>query len=108
MNDPDPQTDIQPKESTTLVTEPLTFDIDTEVVDALIMAREAGDHGMVHALCDALHASEVADVLEQISPAHRAELLASLGDKFDSETLAELDDNIREELIDHMGFASVA
>ena len=108
MNDPDPQPESQTEEITAPSAEPITFDIDTEVVDALIAALDAGDHGLVHGLCDALHASEVADVLEQISPAHRADLLTCLGDRFDSETLAELDDNIREEVIGHMGVESVA
>ena len=100
--------DTQPDDILTLSAEPLTFDIDTEVVDALIVALEAGNHGLVHGLCEALHPSEVADVLEQISPSHRVELLTSLGDKFNADTLAELDENVREDVIGHMGFESVA
>ena len=104
MNDPSTLPDQNPESSA----EPLTFEIDTEVVDALIGALEAGDHGLVHGLCDALHASELADVLEQISQAQRGELLTCLGDRFDSETLAELDDNVREEVIEHLGVEGVA
>jgi len=88
--------------------DPVTFDLDTEVVDALLVCLEAGDHGQVHALCDALHASEVADVLEQVSSNHREELIRALGDRFDADTLAELDDTVREEIIEYLGHESVA
>jgi len=108
MNDPDTRPDIPEEALPPPPVEPVTFDLDTEVVDALIEALDTGDHGQVHALCDALHASEVADVLEQISPAHRQALMTVLGDKFDADTLVELDETVREEVIEHMGVENVA
>lgn len=104
MNDPEIQR--QPNEAEPA--EPVTFDLDTEVVSALIEALDSGDQGRVHALCEALHASELADVFEQISPHHRIGLLETLGERFDADTLAELDDTVREEVIEHLGHENIA
>ncbi len=108
MIDSDTQPDNQQQEPSPTPAEPVTFDLDTEVIGALIAALDSGDHGRVHALCDALHASEVADVIEQISSANRAGLMTVLGDRFDADTLAELDDTVREEVIEYMGVKSLA
>ncbi len=103
-----PETQPEHQKDETESAEPVTFDLDTEVVSELIGALDAGDQGKVIALCDALHPSELADVIEQVSHQHRIDLLETLGELFDADTLAELDDTVREEVIEHLGHENIA
>lgn len=67
-----------------------------EVQDAL----EAGDEVRVQELAEPLHNADIADLIEQVPPSDRVALAAALGDQFDPEVLAEMDDEVREDLID--------
>ncbi|MGB3723925.1 MAG: magnesium transporter [Pacificimonas sp.] len=76
----------------------------SEVEDAV----EAGDQERVQALVEPLHNADIADLIEQFAPGDRADLAAALGDKLDPEIIAEMDDEVREDLIDLLPAAQVA
>ena len=74
--------------------------LDSRVVDAILDAVEAGDAAAIDALMEPLHAADIADLLEQIGSADRAGLIALWSGGIDGEILSELDESIREEVID--------
>ena len=74
--------------------------LDSRVVDAILDAVEANDAETIAALMEPLHAADIADLLEQIGSADRAGLIALWSGGLDGEILSELDESIREEVID--------
>src|SRR4028119_148714 len=52
------------------------FGLDPEVVEEALAALDAGDLARLHAVLDPLHPADVADLLEQVAPQRRRELLA--------------------------------
>lgn len=61
-------------------------------------------------LVDPLHPADLADLIEIIGAERRARLVSMLGDRLDADTIAELNDWVRDEVIEVMGptdFANV-
>ena len=69
-------------------------------LDEVLAAVEAVDVAQLDALLDPLHAADIADILEQISSDERAALLALWHGGIDGEVLSEIDESIREEVIE--------
>lgn len=69
-------------------------------IDQLVDLIAIQDGNEVARYMSPLHASDVGDVLEAISPADRFELINLLGDLFDYSALTEIDDSVRLELMD--------
>jgi magnesium transporter len=84
------------------------FGLDPRVVDEAIEAVEAGDAARLDALLDPLHAADIADLLEQIGPGERRALLALWKGGVDGDILSELDESLREEVIDALGPGELA
>ena len=78
------------------------------MVQAILAAVEAGDAPGLDAILQPLHAADIADVLEQIGPFDRRALLSLWSGEIDGEILSEIDDSIREEVIDFLPHAVVA
>ncbi len=74
--------------------------LDDRRTEAVLEALEAGDAGRVDALLDPLHAADVADLLEQIAPSERQALLALWHGGIDGEILSEIDESIRDEVVE--------
>jgi magnesium transporter len=74
--------------------------LDKAFVDSVIQAVEAGDADRIHDLLEPLHAADVADLLEQIGAGDRDELIRLWGRRIDGHTLSELDDSVREPLLE--------
>ncbi len=74
----------------------------------VLAAVEAQDAFRLHELLDPLHPADVADLLEQISEAQRADLMSLWQGAVDGEVLSELDESIREDVIDAMEPAALA
>ena len=55
------------------------------------------------ALAEPLHAADLADLLERLAAAERAELVRALGAGFDADTLAYLDEFVRDQVIEALG-----
>ncbi len=77
-----------------------SFELDTETVDAILAAAEAGDAGRIAELMDPLHAADIADLLEQVSYDERHRILRLFAPGIDGEILSEIDEAIREEVIE--------
>jgi magnesium transporter len=83
-------------------------DLDPRRVSAILEALEARDAPRARALVMPLHPADAADLLEQISPSERRELLALLPDLVDGDILSELDEGLREALIESLPHAQLA
>ena len=76
-----------------------------ERLRAYLDAAEA-DH--IADLMAPLHAADAGDLLEALNAEERLALVRSLGDRFDYEALTEVDDSIRNELLEELPTADVA
>ncbi|NPD15274.1 magnesium transporter [Xinfangfangia sp. D13-10-4-6] len=72
------------------------------LVTDVLEAVEGADAARLDALLDPLHPADIADILEQISPAERSGLLALWHGGIDGDVLSEIDEAIREEVIESL------
>jgi magnesium transporter len=79
-----------------------------EFVRAVLDAVEAGDAEAARALVDPLHPADIADLFELTPGEDRAALATALADMLDGEVLAEMNDHVRETLIDALEPGQVA
>lgn len=77
-------------------------------VDAVIERIDAGDEDGARALVDPLHPADIADLFELAPAEMRRPLAAALAERVDGEVLAEMNDWVRDELIDALSSAQVA
>ncbi|MFC3058276.1 magnesium transporter [Paenirhodobacter populi] len=75
------------------------YALNHELVERILKAAHEGEADRLKALMAPLHAADIADLLEQVSPAERREILLLWGSEMDGDVLSELDDSIREEVI---------
>jgi magnesium transporter len=73
--------------------------LDKHDVARIIQAVDLGDQAALWQEMQPLHPADIADLLEQISAFDRRRLIALYGSEFDGELLSELDESIREEVI---------
>jgi len=73
--------------------------LDKHDVARIIQAVDRGDQKRLLQEMAPLHPADIADLLEQISAFDRRRLIALYGAEFDGELLSELDESIREEVI---------
>ncbi len=76
------------------------FSLDREVVAQIRAAIELEDEAHLVTLIEPLHAADVADLLEQLRPFERREMLRLWGREMDGEILSEINESIREEVLD--------
>jgi len=79
-----------------------------EFVDAVLEAVEAGDSARAHALAEPLHPADIADLVELAPSEDRAALVAAIADLIDGDVLAEMNDWVREALVDALTATQVA
>ncbi|MBT3306545.1 MAG: magnesium transporter [Alphaproteobacteria bacterium] len=77
--------------------------IERDIVEALA----DGDSGRVRSLVETLHHADAADLLERLSPDDRALAVDILRPDFDPEILSELDETVRDQVVDHLGLENV-
>ena len=82
----------------------LRADFVLQVTEAL----EKQDSDALKQLAGALHSADMGDLLEAIDPELRPQLVARLGANFDYTALTEVEDAIREEILDELGADQVA
>lgn len=73
-----------------------------EYVDEVIERLEAGDAEGARALVEPLHPADIADLFELVGRDERRALAAALADLLDGDVLAEMNEWVREELIDEL------
>ncbi|HEY6916092.1 MAG TPA: magnesium transporter [Allosphingosinicella sp.] len=71
-----------------------------EFVRAVMERVEAGDADGARALVEPLHPADIADLFELVSSDDRRNLAAALSDLLDADVFSEMNDWVREELID--------
>jgi magnesium transporter len=67
--------------------------------------RAAIEHGLddhVRQMAGEMHAADIADLIEQLSAKHRIVFLAVMGSLLDPEVYSDLDEAVRDELVDDM------
>jgi magnesium transporter len=79
-----------------------------DFVERVLDAVEAGDHDGARKLVEPLHPADVADLIELAARDEREGLVAALADIVDADVYAELNDYVRETLIDEMAPEQVA
>ena len=84
------------------------FGLPARLFDQVLDAVEAQDAAALDALLNPLHAADIADLLEQIDTRDRKALLFLWKGGMDGEILSELDDNLREEIIQSLGPVELA
>lgn len=75
------------------------FSLGTEQVAQVLDAVEARDSAALEKLLDPLHPADIADLLEQVKPQERRELLSLWSGGLDGDVLSELDEGLREEVV---------
>ena len=73
-----------------------------EYVDEVLEKLEAGDDEGVRALVEPLHPADIADLFELVDRDKRRALAAALADLLDGDVLSEMNEWVREELIDEL------
>jgi len=84
------------------------YGLTPKVESAIIAAIAGGADDRARALVAPLHPADQADLLERLPASQAAALVRTLGDGLDAETLAFLDENTRDEIVDVMGVAALA
>ena len=84
------------------------WELDTETVQAVRDAVAAGDRARLLEVIEPYHAADVADILEQISPAERSAFLKLLETDLEGDVLSELDEGLRDEVIEQLPDAVLA
>ncbi|HEX8381436.1 MAG TPA: magnesium transporter [Allosphingosinicella sp.] len=79
-----------------------------EYVSEVMERVEAGDTDGARALVEPLHPADLADLFELIDSDDRRALAAAIADLLDGDVLAEMNDHVREELIDALDPRQVA
>jgi magnesium transporter len=79
-----------------------------DYVDRVLDASEAGDLEEVRRLVEPLHEADIADLLELTPSDRRGELAIAMGDLMSAEVLAEINDWVREDIIDALPASLVA
>ncbi len=83
-------------------------DLKPAFIDAVVAAIEERDRDRLRALVGDLHESDLGGLIEAIEPDRRAALIAIMGRDFDFNALTEIDENIREEILEELPNSAVA
>lgn len=78
------------------------------LMEDILAAFHAGDGARLHALVEPLHPADIADLIEHINGDERQALVAALGDLVDAPVFAEMNDWVREALIDRLDSSQLA
>ena len=79
-----------------------------EFVAAVRAALEAGDEDAVQDLVDPLHPADIADLFELVEPEDRVPLTAAIAERMTGEVIAELNDHVREGMMEALPAGAVA
>src|SRR5690606_9133543 len=84
------------------------YGLTPDVVDAVREALDQQDVERVRRLVKPLHYTDVADLLERLSPDQRERAVDAIRADMSPEVLTELDEAVRQEVIDQLGIREVA
>ncbi|MEL6701708.1 MAG: CBS domain-containing protein, partial [Pseudomonadota bacterium] len=78
------------------------YDLDDRLIPSVRLAVATADRARLDTLLEPLHAADIADLIEQLDPGQRRELLVMAADVVDGEVLSEIDEGVREEVIEFL------
>jgi magnesium transporter len=79
-----------------------------EFVEAIARAIQAADAPLLRAVVGELHEADLGDLIAALEPDDRVRLVVLMGADFDFSALNEVDDSVREEILDELEPATVA
>jgi len=79
-----------------------------EFVRSVELALDEQDHGEIRTLAGSIHDADLADLIELLRGDQRNKLIDALGEKFNPGTLSELEEPIRDQVIEAMPNEQVA
>ncbi len=82
--------------------------LDKALINSVLKAVDDDDADAVNLLLEPLHAADIADLIEQITPAERGALMELWGENIDGDVLSELDEAVREALIEGLSPKTLA
>jgi magnesium transporter len=80
----------------------------SKFLHAVVAALDAGDAAKVRELALPLHEADLADLIELLRPEQRETLITTLGKDFDAAALPELDESVRDQVLEVMPTEQVA
>lgn len=78
------------------------FQISKENAEAIGKAIDEGDGAALDTLLEPTHAADIADLIEQLTPARRREFLKLYSGEIDGDILSEIDEGVRDEVIEQL------
>jgi len=79
-----------------------------EFVKSVVDALDEGDEGRTYELVEPLHPADIADLLELLEPDRRRALASAITDLMTAEVITELNDYVREDMIEALPPEAVA
>jgi magnesium transporter len=79
-----------------------------DYVDRVVRAVAAADIDTLHDLVGSLHEADAGALLERLDPEKRTKLIELMGPNFDFTALVEVDDTVREEILEELPAETVA
>jgi magnesium transporter len=79
------------------------YELDSDLVEAVEEALDRSDGASVRTLIQPLHDADIADLLQNLGTDERREFVRAIRAEFRPGILAELDETVREEVIDELG-----
>lgn len=107
MSERDNQKETQTEEPTGLPDD-LIYVLETGVEEEIVHALDDKNIDCVRELIEPLHYADVADLLERLDAEDRARLVEIIRTDFDAAILSELDETVRDQIIDLLGLDEVA
>jgi len=92
-------TNPDPKAMTADTPADAAYKLDPKQTSAILYAVDIEDRAKLTELMEPLHAADIADLLEQINAFDRSRLIRLYDLEFDGEILSELEDSVREDVI---------
>ncbi len=87
---------------------PALYGLRPALVAAVIEAADNGDGERVRRLIEPLHYSDVADLLERLDSVRLKRVVGFVGGDLDADAVAELDDSVRDEVMDQLSPKEIA
>ena len=91
----------EPREAETEIPED-DFQLSRARQEAINAAIDAGDGPALDGLLEPMHAADIADLIEQLTPSRRREFLHLYSGEIDGEILSEIDESIRDEVVEQL------
>lgn len=84
------------------------YALDDRLVPSVRLALASGDGGRLTELFEPLHPADIADLMEQVTPAERREIALLAPGSVDGEVLSDLDETLRAEVVSFLPHESLA